>query len=363
MATAPANLNQVRTEVRSLLEQSRAFQALPPEQRRSLAKDLVKVGSFLATPQWLTDTTPARKQALAGAQAVDQLKERLAQKPGQVGEDFRAGAVREGVRAFAKMVQTVDFPAFVSGLIQGVFRAIVESSMEQMRAYGELLAAVSKSVDQFASDTISDGNARDFLANRYPSLVTVDTSGEQARLATHPNAEDTTQLARDYGLPGVDLDDEESELALVNAAKLEMARSRQQLMATMVLLGINRIVITNGRINAKVVFDMRASDEASRQARASMHDEARQQAGVSASAGVPWAGASTSASTSHVATVSSAVADDSESKAQVKAQLSGDVRVSFKSETFPLERMADTNAITALQQKANPTPTPAAAAT
>ena len=44
-------------------------------------------------------------------------------------------------------------------------------------------------------------------------------------------------------------------------------------MATMVLLGINRIIVTNGRINAKVVFDMKASDQAKRVAKAELEDE------------------------------------------------------------------------------------------
>jgi hypothetical protein len=34
-----------------------------------------------------------------------------------------------------------------------VFQAIVDSSLQQMRAYDELLAAVAKSVDEFARDT------------------------------------------------------------------------------------------------------------------------------------------------------------------------------------------------------------------
>ena len=49
------------------------------------------------------------------------------------------------------------------------------------------------------------------------------------------------------------------------AARLQMARSRQQLLSSMVILGINRIVVTDGAINAKVVFDFRASDEAAAQ--------------------------------------------------------------------------------------------------
>ncbi len=51
----------------------------------------------------------------------------------------------------------VDFPKFVGGLIKNVFQAIVESSIEQMRAYGELIGNVAKTVDQFMTDNISAG--------------------------------------------------------------------------------------------------------------------------------------------------------------------------------------------------------------
>ena len=344
----------VRTEVRNLLERAPAFREMAPDERSRMAKDLVEVASFISDPGWLKGDTPARSRALAESQAVGELKERLAQAPGQVGQDFEAGAVREGVEAFDNLVQTVDFPSFVSGLVQGVFRAVVDASMEQMKAYGELLAAVTKSVEQFANDNITEGSARDYIANRYPSTVVVDTSGDKAKLKTNPDADDTSEIARDFGLSSVELDDEESEAALVAAAKLEMARSRQQMLATMVLLGINRIVITNGRINAKVVFDMKASDQASRQASASLHDEKSSKTKAGAAGWSPWAAGGVSTTKTHVTTVSSAIDDQSESKAEVKATLSGDVRLSFKSETFPLERMADMGAITTLNTKAAP---------
>ncbi|MGZ8485180.1 MAG: hypothetical protein ACXW6R_14750 [Candidatus Binatia bacterium] len=51
----------------------------------------------------------------------------------------------------------VDFPKFVGGLIKNVFQAIVESSIEQMRDYGELIGNVAKTVEQFMTDNISAG--------------------------------------------------------------------------------------------------------------------------------------------------------------------------------------------------------------
>lgn len=372
MADAARDLATVRGEVRSLLEKSAAFHELAPEDRRAFANAMVRVGTYLADPAWLDQPARPEVVGLAGPEEekkdpVTSLKERLAEKPGQVGQEFEAGGVREGVQQFGELVKKVDFPAFVSGLVNGVFKAVVDASMEQMRAYGELLAATAKSVDDFAKDNITDGMARDHIKNRYPSAVQLDTGSDTARLRMNPDAEGGVDLAREFNLKSVDLEDDASELALVNAAKLELARSRQQLLATMVLLGINRIVITDGRINAKVVFDMRADDTAQRRAQASLHDE-QKSSNKNVSGGffhMPWGGGGTVNvnEQSHVATVASAVDDTSESRAEVKAQLSGDVQLRFKSETFPLERMVDAGGLVTLQQRAQPVTQPGAAST
>ena len=46
---------------------------------------------------------------------------------------------------------------------------MVDASVQQMEAYGELLVAVAKSVDGFAWDNITDDQARDYLWNRHRS--------------------------------------------------------------------------------------------------------------------------------------------------------------------------------------------------
>ncbi|MCB1403910.1 MAG: hypothetical protein KDJ81_14685, partial [Rhodobacteraceae bacterium] len=82
---------------------------------------------------------------------------------------------------------------FVADLIKGTFQAIVDASIQQMEAYAELLSNVSKTVDQFMSDNITDNNARDWLAGAYPQVIRLDTSGGQPRLVPTPNAGDAAQ--------------------------------------------------------------------------------------------------------------------------------------------------------------------------
>src|SRR5512139_1762570 len=133
----------VRTEVRSILESTPAFRAMAAPDQKALANAMVRVGTFLARdPGWLEKPLATAQAAANGKAApeerkdpVGDLKQRLANKQGLVGQEFKAGAVREGVEQYGELVKKVDFPNFVSGLVNGVFKAVVEASMEQMKAY------------------------------------------------------------------------------------------------------------------------------------------------------------------------------------------------------------------------------------
>jgi hypothetical protein len=186
-------LTQVRSEVRSILEATPAFRAMSAPDQKALANAMVRVSSYLAdAPDALASALADPKGTAPPEEKKDPVGDigmRLAEKPGQVGKDFKAGAVREGVEQFGEMVKKVDFPNFVSGLVNGVFNAVVKASMDQMKAYGELLAACAKTVDDFARDNVSDAQARDHIASRFPSAVVVDTSGDQSRLRPRPGAE------------------------------------------------------------------------------------------------------------------------------------------------------------------------------
>jgi hypothetical protein len=377
--TTPETIAAVRPRVRDLLLSISSFKSLDPSEQRRLAADMVKVISFISNPNGVMEggdgpPTLARAQEDSPVEAT---KKSLSKSPGMVGEKFKAGAVREGVEQFGALVQKVDFPKFVGGLIKNVFQAIVESSIEQMRAYGELIANVAKSVDQFMADNISAGSARDWLAQRYPDALSVEVQESDTGFAEGaPAAEPTAQLvaqgenapqrlgeaSQEMGIvpPITDISDPNAELRLVTAARLQMAKSRQQLLASMVMLGINRIVVTDGTINAKVVFDMRAEDMAKRKYTASMYDREAQRYKQTMNVSFggwfsPYSGnASYEGEQEHVATVASAVDETSESKAEVKAKLSGEVRVNFKSDYLPLEKMATPGMIASIQGNSSP---------
>lgn len=160
----------VRQQVKTLLTSSQAFHSLRADKRRQIDHDMVKIANYLVS-------------------------------------DASSGADR--------LVSEVDFPKFVSNLLNGVFDAIVDSSIRQMEAYAKLVAGVAKTLDEFTSENISDNEARDHLLDRLPQFFSKSSPGTKRR-------------------------------------RVRLASSRQQLLATMVLMGINRIVVTDGKISAKI---------------------------------------------------------------------------------------------------------------
>ena len=94
-----------------------------------------------------------------------------------------------GRRAGA-LADELDFPAFVASLVHGTFDAIVDSSIRQMEAYANLVAAVSKPLDQFALENVTRNQARDWLVEQYPADVGLVGEGGEFMLTPVVKNED-----------------------------------------------------------------------------------------------------------------------------------------------------------------------------
>ena len=74
-----------------------------------------------------------------------------------------------------------------------------------------------------------------------------ETASTKAPRSARPNS----MKFEDGKLDSMDLSDENVEKALVIAARTQLARQRQQLLASLVIMGINRIVVTDGKISRR----------------------------------------------------------------------------------------------------------------
>jgi hypothetical protein len=414
-AVSRDTLDNTRLAVRELLARSPAYASLPLETQRSMAHDLVQVSSYLAEPGMKVEPGQAAPevQALAsnglfGLPGLGGSNQAQASGSASLKEVSETGAPKFGQAAAAgvdqaiRLIQGVNFPGFVSGLINGVFHSIVTSSIEQMEAYAKLVADVSKSIDQFRDDNTTSNQGRDHLLDEFGDLFKLQGPGEGdfdfgddnaakgPRVVLREGVDEGAAVQRINGSglplakPLTSLDDGVIEALLVPAARTTIATGRQQLLATMVMMGINRIVVTDGKIQAKVMFDFQAKDTRKFAKSAVAYDYAtdaygnvQQSTSRSGDYDRKYDGGSTTYDAtsgnptnvtgaqayskgtykydqSPIVTLTSASQLRDDSSLQTKATLSGLVEVNFKSDYLPLDKMADPAAIAAIQMNAQP---------
>ncbi|MEM1237644.1 MAG: hypothetical protein AAGI10_11780 [Pseudomonadota bacterium] len=372
------SLNETRAKVRNMLTRSKSFMALPPDQRAEVAHDTVKVFHFLgdqAPEQMLSAPHAAPMAAAAPARAMN---DRIRTSD----SEFKAEAAREGAFVAGAMLNSVKFVDFVAGLIENVYVAIVDASIKQMEAYAQMVSSVAKSVDDFKRDNITTNQGRDHVVDTFPDLFEISTEGDffgngvgEPRVAPRSGVDESEALdrvAKEYNLQGEDrprdLSSETLESIIVPAAEMQLALSRQRLLATTLVMGINKIVVTDGRISAKVMYNFRSQDSFSRNRKATDFDYGKQRnisrsgewdygrdASESESStdadgnttssekiGDRWSKGNYQYSNTPVIEMKEVVAEQSVGNLEASAALAGSVDINFKSETVNLDQIAST---------------------
>ena len=310
---------------------------LPEGEAKALERDLARIESVLCArtddPYALAldvdPTADPRQQQQGGA------------PPAQPSQPAPAVTQQIGDRAAAAL-QAVNFPGFVAALVTGTFQAIVDATAQQVREYANLVASISKSVDDFSRDNVTPNQVRDWLAARHSADLAVvlpeaGKPGEPRLLPRQGRSGESPAWLGDYGLKGQELSEELTEGPLLEKGRSSCGEERLQMLATMVLLGINRVVVNEGDIRAKMQFHAVARDQLTAEV-------ATGQIGQGAIAGRSQQPQAT--------TMISTLKANAQADASIKTDLMGEVRITFRSETFPLERFADSQAIQLLNRHA-----------
>src|SRR5258706_5441076 len=118
----PAPNPVVRESVRELLLSSAAFHDLEHDKRRDLAQALVEVcDTAVALLQEEARNAPKPRPVMA-----------MAQNAGQEYSGVAAERVAGTTRA---ILNAVSFPRFVTELINGVFKALIDTNQQPMHSY------------------------------------------------------------------------------------------------------------------------------------------------------------------------------------------------------------------------------------
>ncbi len=387
LEVSPEVTDLVHAQVAALLMSTPAFERLPEKDQLEMSKNLEKIAAYsaeLIRDDWLQSLKlgqtpvvrksrtmefdqsplPSAEPYMAGAGQVPLSPNATAKQnaaatlarssasQAMAAVDFSPRAANNVARVTENTLNAIAFPTFVADLISGTFNAIVDASIQQMEAFGELLSNVAKTVDEFMADNISDNIARDYVVSSFPRNYRIDTSGEDGRVEqiNDLNEDEAGRMRRALNIPeGGDLDDIEE--IVVPAARRKLAQTRQQMLSSMVLMGINRVIVTRGRIKAQMGFRIDTKDRA--KASASNSFDFKNETTAKFSSFLSPVSATTKTTVAYV----SSSQKDSENEIDVNANLSGEVDLQFKSDVFPLERFADAGVITTIQGN---TPNPSA---
>ena len=324
--------SEIRDGVKQALTAGEGFDRLDPDDRREIAHALVRI---------------AHAARLLEDEARDAAPRRPAAHALNAGDEFSGTAVDRMAGATRRMINAISFPRFVNELITGVFRAMVETNQQQLQQYIELVRGVSQSLDGFASLVGDDNMARRWLAERFPQSYQIeepdpddvpdpDDEPEPLRLisAGPPPSADALRAALSLEA-NAEVPSGGGE-ALVRFVRGALARNRQQMLATMIQMGMQRIVIDSGRIHASMRFHIDASSAAAED-RSSRFDT-RHSVAASGSFGIgPWsASASVSSTIGYVSTTDVSTREE----LNAAADLNSSVELHFRTDQVPLDRIA-----------------------
>ena len=166
----------------------------------------------------------------------------------------------------------IGFPEFTTKLITDVFDALISSDLRQTQAYIELLQATSKTLQGFINDTKDDISGEmllDFLATVIPAsaedsehvtaLIKSDDGKAELKEEQAITLNKALALPTEAGLPSNNAIAKPGKNnnydAILEAVANRIAASKYDLLKELVKLGVARLVIENGQIETRLMFN------------------------------------------------------------------------------------------------------------
>lgn len=128
-------VERMMAELRDL-PRSTAFRQLSADEQKRIASGLRNLAAGFRTS--MPESAPAHGRGESSALV-----------PGRRVEVKQGSRVDVSQKArLGELINQVNFPAFVGGLLNGVFQANVDSSIQQMDAYSKLLSEVATTIEE-----------------------------------------------------------------------------------------------------------------------------------------------------------------------------------------------------------------------
>lgn len=304
-------LDHARSMARQVLSQSRVFQSMPLSEQQQLYSSLVEDEKRKAMN---------RAGVLAKSMATDSGKDM-----GYKGYDPAFG---QDTKAFNELVDSVDFPQFVGDLLKAVFNANLRVMKEQTDSYIKLMKEATKSTADFVKNVKDDESF----------LKLAESKKEQYSVTSERQADGSNKIV----LANPDGDKVDPEDAAVKKdileAKVMMAQEHRAALREVLLMGVTRLVVEKGEIEASVDFSVKAG----RESKAHHDDQNINVTSLDASSEGGFGGLG-SYSATFASTNTNIQVNTSDKKAtdDLSATLHGKVNIKFKTDYFKLDNFAN----------------------
>jgi hypothetical protein len=230
-------------------------------------------------------------------------------------------------------INDIDFPQFVSDLLEGVFKSNLKVMMKQTEAYQKLLKTAMESLAKYITK-IDDAAAFSYLVDKQPDEFSLDFDENEKDEKGNPRPILTNK-------DGQKLDVGDNELkARIMDAKIAMAKEHRAMIRETILMGITRLVVEKGVVEAAVLFDVTATEKIDRQGKSGNQWEKTTATESGGSGVLGWltGGDESSTQTRQAQITVSSVKAVADSK--LAAQIKGNVKIQFKSDYFKLDNFA-----------------------
>ena len=303
-----------RAQAREVLAQSDVFKAMPLEEQRSI---------YLSMVQEHIDSQRARH-------GLDVEREMATDSGADMGYKGYNPAFGEDTRSFKELVDSVDFPKFVADLLKAVFDANIVVMKQQTDSYIKLMKEATKSTADFIKKVQDD--------DTFARLA--ETKGDKYNVIAEKQPDGTSKLTL-TGPQGDKVDKEDAEVKKdILEAKINMAKEHRAALREVLLMGVTRLVVNKGEIEAGVDFSIKAS----RQSLAHHEDQNINTVGMELEYGGGLLGGLFGGPSGSVSVTNTNIqvnTSDKKATDDLSATLHGKVKIEFKTDYFQLDKFAD----------------------
>ncbi|NEO31439.1 MAG: hypothetical protein F6K36_13590 [Symploca sp. SIO3C6] len=250
-----------------------------------------------------------------------------------------------------RTLRQVDFPQFVKDLLKGVFDANLEVTKEQMDSYADLVDRITQPASKFIS-TVDDATAYAFLSETQPNRFQIlgssnfggdllGSGGNLGSLDGSSTNDASSQITLgDSSGNAVDTSSEDIQGEILQA-KLQLVRQHQQLLEEMLLMGVTRLVVDNGKVKATLDFQITAQEQIRKADTAQQNRQAirGRTIGMGGFLGMFGGGYGSSKRNTKISVSTAQVQSAAATASSTKVH--GEVEINFKTDYFALDNFRD----------------------